>query len=617
MGNNMHNSDLPPFRPNHWEDPKITVTVIDNGEQIVESPRQPSPVPANVVVMFQQTVAKVPDHPFLARRNAEGEWVKLSYREADQRSDAVAQWLLSLGLAKHTPVMILSENSLEHAIFMFGALKAGMPVAPVSPSYSLLSADHQKVKRIFEMVEPGVVFVQDADKYGRALTALSVGEIPVVTVQGQFDGARTVSFADVESTEVTDEVAASIAAIEGDSVAKILFTSGSTGEPKGVVNTHTNLCSPPAQLDAVGGIATPPVFLDWLPWHHTFGGNQNMHRIIYYCGTMYIDDGKPLPGLFETTIKNLRDLQVTLFTTVPAVFPILLDVMEQDPVLRKNFFAKLESISYGGSDMPQTVFDRIQKMAIEETGQRIAVLTALGSTESSAIITAVHWNNERMGNIGLPTPGSVMKLIPLGDKFEMRIKGPQMTSGYFKAPDKTAEAFDEEGFFRTGDAVRWADESDPNKGLLFAGRVAEDFKLLSGTWVHTGSLRNAVVSALGPLVLDVVITGQDKEYIGAMVWPNETGIRAVLKEPDMPMSDLLQLPAFRSVLQQRLQAYNEANSQASCRIRRLLILTEPPSLDDNEITDKRYVNQRAVLDRRTDQVERLYSERPDAAVFVG
>lgn len=618
----MNHNDLPPFKQNDWEAPDVTVEVLDSGIQLVSSPRQPLPVANNLIEVLARAADRYADRTFLAQRDNNQSnnqsWVRLSFKEADERSSRVAHWLLSLGLPEATPVMILSENSLEHALFMLGAMKARLPVVPVSPGYSLMSHDHCKLRRIHSLVKPGVVFVQDTERYAKALQALELGDTALVTVVGHGEDGSITPFARLEADEAGHEVQASCDAIQPDTVAKILFTSGSTGEPKGVINTHHNLCFTQSALGTLVHLDAdnrPPILLDWLPWHHTFGGNQNFNRSLRYGGALYIDDGKPLPGLFERTLHNLREIQVTTFSTVPAAFGALLDALERDKPLRENFFSELDWISYGGSDMPQHIFDRIQKVAIEATGKRMPVITAMGSTETSAIITATHWPSEQMGNIGLPVPGTTVKLIPLGDKFEMRVKGPQVMQGYFHDDARTRETFDEEGFFRTGDAVRWIDAAHPHLGLKFAGRVAEDFKLSSGTWVHTGSLRSAAASALAPLITDLVMTGQDRDCIGLMAWPNEAGIRALLDDSETPLSTLMGSTALHQLLSQRLEQHNQVHNHSSMRIKRLLLLTEPPSLDHNEITDKRYINQLAVLERRADQVERLYATSPDPDVI--
>ncbi len=608
-----------PFKANEWREPQVTVKTLESGElRVIPAHPLKAEADTNLVAQLADVAAEFPDRVFLAQRGGDDQWRKITYREADQITAAIAQGLINLGCQAGERAMILSENSLEHGLFMLAALKAQLVVVPVSPGYSLLSQDHQKVRRIYEQTEPAVVFVQDADRYARVIAALDLASQPLVLVNGGAPGDQSLTFESLASTPITEAVAESCAQITPDTIAKILFTSGSTGEPKGVLNNHRNLCFVHRSLASVVTIdkyTNPPIFLDWLPWHHTFGGNQNFNRIIRYAGTLYLDDGKPLPGEFAKTLRNLKEIPVTTYSTVPAVYPMLLDALEKDAELRQMFFSKLNWLAYGGSDMPQSTYDRIQKIAVAETGHRYPLIAGMGSTETCSTVSVVHWNNEEMGNIGLPVPGTELKLIPVGDKFEMRVKGPQVMPGYYQQPEKNAESFDADGFFKTGDAVRWIDPNDPNKGLKFAGRVSEDFKLLNGTWVHTGALRNALVSALSPLISDLVVCGQDKEFLSIMAWPNEAGVRKLLSEPEANLGELLAGEAFRQLLRERLEQFNGVHKQSSMRIRRALILQEPPSLDANEITDKRYINQRAVLDRRADQVERLYQAQPDDGVI--
>lgn len=610
-------STLPPFRPNPWEPAKAVVSPLENGNILVESGYPCQPVHANLVAMFHEASERYPERIFMARRNADDSaWDQLSYAKADEQSDAIAQWLLDQGLAPGTAIMVLSENSLEHALLMLAGYKSRLPLAPVSPNYSLLSKDCGKIKSIFDKVKPGVVFVQSLALYQRALNALPLTDAKVVYVDGKSECRNYVPFSALLNTQVTSQVHHVIQQLQPCDAAKILFTSGSTGEPKGVVNTHHALCYTQAALTTVVHVdesENPPIMLDWMPWHHTYGGNQNIHRVMHNAGTLYIDDGKPVPGLFTKTLANLKRVNINSYSTVPAVYALLLDAMEQDEELRTQFFQHLEWCSYGGSDMPQSTFDRFQKMAIEQTGQRITMINALGSTESAAIMTFVHWSTEQMGSIGLPIPGTQVKLAPVGEKFELRIKGPQMCNGYLGDPEKTKQSFDDEGFLCTGDAVKWIDEQTPEKGLRFAGRVSEDFKLLNGTWVHTSALRVSLLSALTPLVSDAVITGQDKEYLGAMVWLNEAAVTKLL---GVPIQELAENADVIGLLKQKIGDYNGAHAGASTRISRMLILTTPPDPDAGEISDKRYINQRAVLEKRASDVALLYQSAPHQRVIL-
>lgn len=602
------------FPENNWEPPRVDREIRSDGTQYVKSKQQLRPVHANLVAMFRHAVTRYPQRSFMVQRNAQsGDWQHLTYQEADTQSDNIAQWLLNNELGQQSPILILSGNSLEHAALIQAGYKAGVPLAPVSPNYSLLSKDFKKLRAIADTVKPGAIFVQDITAYKRALQALNLAHIPViyVTADDKEDiPHNAVSFDTLLGTPSTQAVDHAINRLTPSHIAKILFTSGSTGAPKGVMNTHGNLAYTQSALNSLIHVdpdVNPPTLLDWMPWHHTYAGNQNIHRVIYNGGTLYIDEGKPLPGQFETTLKNIADVAVNSYTTVPAVYALLMDALEKHEALRKRFFSQLEWCSYGGSDMPQSTYDRFQKLAVQETGHRIPMINALGSTESSAVITLVHWATDKMGSVGLPLPGTELKLVPVGDKFEMRVKGPQLMTGYLNNEEKTQEAFDDEGYFCTGDAVKWLDDSQPENGLRFAGRVSEDFKLLNGTWVHTGALRSLLLSALTPLVADMVITGQDKDYLGIMAWPNAEGLRKIVPGEE-DIGALLRSDELSSKIQQALANHNTTNTGASMRVRRFLWLTTPPDADAGEVSDKRSINQSAVLSLRNDMVEKLYQE---------
>ena len=495
-----------------------------------------------------------------------------------------------------------------------GAYAAGVPAAPVSPAYSLMSSDHAKLKHCFATVAPKVVFAQSGAMFEKALGVLKALDpnLAVITADGVGGGA--IAFDAVAATVPTAAVAAALETVGPPTVAKYLFTSGSTGLPKGVPQTHAMMAGVIAGQEGLRDeVRTDdvPDSLEWMPWSHISAGNIGFNAVIWSGGTLWIDEGKPLPGLFETTIKNLYEVSPIVFGSAPIAFSMLAGAMEQDPALRASFFKNLRYMGYGGATLSNDVYERIQALAVAETGHRVPLTTMYGATETQGI-TVTHWITERVGLIGLPLPGIALKLTPNGSKFEVRVKGPTVASGYHKDPEKTAAAFDEEGFYKLGDAARFVDPEDPAKGLVFDGRVTEDFKLDSGTWVSVGVLRPDLVAACSPYIHDAVICGQDKPMIGALVWPSPAAIGALAADPG-PGTPLDKLAA---ILRERIAAFNAAAGGSSRRIGRVTILTEPPSIDAGEITDKGYVNQRAVLERRAALVEALYAAAPGEAVIL-
>ncbi|HZO04725.1 MAG TPA: feruloyl-CoA synthase [Burkholderiales bacterium] len=560
---------------------KVELEKRADGSMLLRSPQKLGAYARCVTEWLVQWSDRAPERVFLAERGKGDSWRKLTYREAYGAVRRIAQALLDRNLNAERPVAILSDNSIDHALLTLGAMHVGVPVAPVSPAYSLMSKDFGKLKSIFELVKPGLVFAADPQRFAPALAAV---------------GAQSTSVSELLEANPGSTQEREHAKVRPDSLAKILFTSGSTGIPKGVINTHRMLCANQQMLAQAWPLVEerPPVVVDWLPWNHTFGANHNFNLVLRNGGTMYVDGGKPVPGLVETTVRNLKEVTPTMYFNVPRGYDLLLPFLEKDAELRRNFFRDLDVLFYAAAALPQNLWDRLKTLARSE-GRSPAMLSAWGSTETAPLATSVHFPMERAGVIGLPVAGCELKLVPAAGKLEVRVRGENVTPGYYKRTDLTEAAFDEEGFYCIGDAVRFADPADPAKGIAFDGRVAEDFKLSTGTWVHVGALRIALIAAGDPLIQDAVITGHDRSEVGALVFLSPAA-------KDLPPQEI------RARLSSALK---KMQGTSSTRPARLLVMTEPPSIDANEITDKGYMNQRAVLERRAALVDRLYRDDPE------
>ena len=551
-----------------------------DGTLILRSPQKLGPYARCITEWLMQWSDRDPARLFLAERRGEA-WRRISYREAYGAVRRIGQALLDRQLGAEKPVAILSDNGIDHALLALGAMHVGVPAVPVSPAYSLMSKDFGKLKAIFELVKPGLVYAAEPAKFGPALEAVGASSTPV---------------AELLETNPGSTLEREHRKVGPDTVAKILFTSGSTGIPKGVVNTHRMLCANQQMLAQAWPFVQekPPVLVDWLPWNHTFGGNHNFNLVLRNGGTLYIDAGKPVPGLVEATVRNLKEIAPSLYFNVPRGYDLLLPFLERDAELRRSFFRELQVVFYAAAALPQNLWDRLVRLALEEKrGGDFAMLSAWGSTETSPLATSVHFRMERPGVIGLPVAGCELKLAPFGGKLEVRVRGPNVTPGYYRRPELTSAAFDEEGFYRIGDAVKLADPGAPAKGIVFDGRVAEDFKLSTGTWVNVGMVRVKLIAAADPIVQDAVITGHDRTEVGALVF-----LSAAAKE--------LGPEEIRARLSASL-ARLKAEGGSSMHPVRVLVLGEPASIDANEITDKGYVNQGAVLERRAALVKRLYA----------
>ncbi len=608
-----------PLRPLAYATPAVRCEKMHDGSIRYRSTEPLAPHDASLARLFRSAVERNPSGLFLAEREAAGNWRRLTYAAAGEMVDALAQGMVERGLSTERPIMILSGNSIEHALLMLAGHAAGIPVAPISVAYSLQSKDHAKLKHICALLDPGLIYVEDTGPFAKALTALDVGAQSAEILANR-DGAnlgRVNLFDEMLRHRTGAALKDAATAIRANTIAKFLFTSGSTGLPKGVINTHAMLTANQQQLAQIWPFLKeqPLVLVDWLPWNHTFGANHNFNLILRQAGSLFIDAGRPVSGLVEQTARNLGDVSPTIYFNVPAGYAALLPFLERDEALAKAFFAKLRLMFYAGAALPQDIWERLEKVSERAIGQRVPMTSSWGTTETSPLSTAAHFILERAGSIGVPVPGVELKLVPAGDKLEVRVRGPNVTPGYWKRPDLTAEAFDQDAFYKPGDAVRFVDPADPNKGIEFDGRIGENFKLTTGTWVSVGALRIGLLAATSPAVLDIVIAGENREFIGILVWLNAAGCQQVIGRPT-PLHELAAHPSVREHMRQALAQWNMQHRGSSERVARALLLGDAPSIDANEITDKGYVNQRLALERRQTDVKRLFAAEPDEAVIV-
>ena len=559
---------------------------------------------------------KTPDAVFIAERSAGGGWREVTYAQMLASARAIGQALLQLDLGPERPVAILSGNSVDHALIAMACLYVGIPWCPVSPPYALVSKDFGKLRYVFEKLTPGLVFVDDGDAFAGALAACLPAGCRLAISRNPPQGRSAILLDDLLATAPTSAVDEAFAKINGDTIVKFLLTSGSTGFPKAVINTHrmwsSNLAMFGATLKAVHD--EPPVFLDWLPWNHTFGGNHNFGVAMYFGGALYIDEGRPTPKGIAATVRNLQDIAPTAYFNVPKGFEALVPHLRENAAMRRNFYSRLQFTFFAGASLSQHVWDALDEMSLAETGGRTPMLTGLGATETapSALFT---WPGEsRAGWLGLPVPGVELKLVPAGGRYEARVRGSNITPGYWRDPQLTAAAFDEEGFYKFGDAVRFLDPQDPQRGVLFDGRIAEDFKLATGTWVQVGPLRSGLIRACAPYVRDVVIAGLDRDSLAALVLLDEDACRSLCG--DAPLAQMAAHPALRDALRKGMLRHGEAATGSSNFIGLALVLDTPPSLDRGEVTDKGSINQRAVLQCRAADVDAVYSGAHPGAIII-
>jgi feruloyl-CoA synthase len=607
----------PPFRSIAYAPPDIRWERAADGSLLIRSATPLAPHDPSLARLFRTAAAAQPARTFLAERAGAG-WRTVTYGEARTLVDALAQALIDRGLSAQRPVMILSGNAIDHALLMLAGFSAGVPVAPISVAYSLQSQDHAKLKQIADLLEPGLVYVNDTAPFAPALAVLASG-VEIVASRNGAARPGVTAFDDLAQTKPGPAVEAAVAATSADTVAKILFTSGSTGAPKGVINTHGMLTANQQQLAQLWPFLRDAalVLVDWLPWNHTFGGNHNFNLVLRHAGTLYIDGGKPLPALVAETVRNLGEISPTVYFNVPAGYAALLPHLEKNDGLARAFFKRLRLIFYAGAALPQDLWERLEAVSVRATGARVPMTSSWGTTETAPLALAANYLIERAGNVGVPAPGCEIKLVPAGAKLEVRVRGPNVTPGYWKRRDLTAAAFDKDGFYRPGDAMRLADAADPGKGLLFDGRLAEDFKLATGTWVHVGVLRVGVLAAASPALQDAVIAGENRGFVGLLAWLNPAGCQRLIGAGTLDgPGELARHAAVRAHVRASIARWNAAQSGTSQWIARVLLLAEPPSIDANEITDKGYINQRRALERRAAEIERLYAENPDTEVIL-
>jgi feruloyl-CoA synthase len=608
-----------PLRAISFGDPDVSIDRRDDGTIYLRPKIVLGEYPRRLTDRLHHWAKLEPNRVFMAEREHGGGWRHLTYAELLTASRHIASALLGRGLSAERPVVILSGNSIDHALVAFGALYAGIPFCPVSPAYSLVSKDYGKLAFLMKLLTPGLIFVDDSGKFADALNANVSREVEIVAAHGVLPGRDLTRLADLLATPEHPRLDAAHDAIGPDTIAKFLLTSGSTGDPKAVINTQRMICANQVMIRETMAFLQdePPVIVDWLPWNHTFGGNHNIGLTLYNGGSMYLDQGKPMPGGIEETVRNLREISPTVYFNVPKGYESLLPYLREDSHLRQKFFARLHAMFFSGAALSPYVWNSLDALAVQETGSRVPMLTGLGATETAPFFMSVKPSTSRSGHVGLPVPGNDAKLVPDNGKLEVRARGPNVTPGYWRQPELTRAAFDEEGFYKFGDALKPADANNLEAGFDFDGRIAEDFKLASGTWVSVGPLRARFVAACAPLVRDVVIAGINRDEISALVIPDLDGCRLVnpaLAPDDLAAAanDARVLSAFRD----RFQKLLASATGSSTRITRAILIDTPLSIDRGEVTDKGSINQRAVLEHRAGLIDELYSLTPSARVIT-
>jgi feruloyl-CoA synthase len=611
MINASTSSGLPRYRPvSLGGSTHARLSTLADGSQVIASTEALESYPRRLTDKLLHWAAQTPDRVFAAERNGAGGWRTITYADMLRRVRRIAQSLLGRGLSAERPIVILSGNDLEHLQLTLGAMWAGVPVCPVSPGFSLLSSDFDKLRHVFDVITPGLVFAADAAGYGRAIAALVPADVEVVLTRSALEGRETIAFETLLALEPGPEADAAHAAVSPETIAKFLFTSGSTSLPKAVTTTQRMLCANQQMiLQCLRFLGEePPVLLDWLPWHHTFGGSHNVGIVLYNGGTLYIDDGKPTAQAFARTVSNLRDVAPTVYFSVPKGWEDLATALERDADLGRTFFSRIKLLFYSGAGLSQAVWDRLDRIAETCAGERIRMITGLGMTETSPSSLFTTGDEVRSGYVGLPAPGCEVKLTADGEKLEARFRGPHVMPGYWRDPGQSAKVFDADGFYRTGDALKLIDPENLDRGLLFDGRVSEDFKLSTGTFVSVGPLVQRVILAGAPYVLDVVVAGINRNEIGLLIFPRLDSCRTLAATgSDLDGPAILAAPPVRAYFQALIDRLAAAASTSSLRIARACLLRDPPSFAKGEITDKGSINQRAVLAQRAALIEALYA----------
>ena len=600
-----------------------TQRIDSDGVHHLRSQEPLQPYPARLTDRLEEWARHAPDRVQVAKRGPDGEWRKITYAQMLERVRRIGQALAQRGLSADRPIAILSDNDLDHYTLALAAMWVGVPYAPVSVAYSTVSKDFAKLKQILGTLSPGLVFAADGHVFRNAIATVVPPDTEVWVGSGEdtpaLQGRKVVRFETLLDTEPGEEELEAHGHVGPDTIAKFLFTSGSTKQPKGVINTQRMLCANQQMLRQSFAFMAdePPVLIDWLPWNHTFGGNHNTGLALYNGGTLYIDDGKPTPAGMAKTLRNLREIAPTMYFNVPKGFEEIARAMDSDPGLRDKLFSRVKAFMFAGAGLSQAVWDHLDRHAEAAIGERICIFTGLGMTETAPSCTFALGSGVASGDIGLPAPGVEVKLVPTDGKLEVRFKGPNVMPGYWRAPEQTADAFDDEGYYRTGDAVLYADAADAQRGLRFDGRIAEDFKLSTGTFVNVGPLRMKIVLAGDPLVQDVVLAGLNRDDIGALIFPRIDDARRRFGLPaDATPAQVLAQPELRDFFQALVDRLWLEGTGSANRVARAMLLEEPPHIDSGEVTDKGSINQRAVLAQRAALVERMYAPSPDAQVIL-